>query len=83
MVGYVCDFEMLCSLVCERCEIEFRRPARLAVMPRAWARAHVPVIALQVHFAATKEVLAAHFSQAGAVTDVRILLDPATGRPRG
>ncbi|GAQ89747.1 RNA binding protein [Klebsormidium nitens] len=41
------------------------------------------VVVSNVHFAATKEVLAAHFSQAGAVTDVRILLDPGTGRPRG
>lgn len=39
--------------------------------------------ALQVHFATTKEALAAHFGEAGTVTDVRILLDPATRRSRG
>jgi cold-inducible RNA-binding protein len=36
-----------------------------------------------VPFAATNESLTQHFSQAGAVTDVQIMMDKFTGRSRG
>lgn len=36
-----------------------------------------------VPFAVTSEKLAQHFSQAGSVTDVQIMMDKITGRPRG
>ncbi|KAK9817947.1 hypothetical protein WJX72_004671 [[Myrmecia] bisecta] len=41
------------------------------------------VAVLSVHFAATPEILSAHFSGCGPIVRVTILHDPATGQPRG
>ncbi|KAL3698830.1 hypothetical protein R1sor_012906 [Riccia sorocarpa] len=36
-----------------------------------------------IHFAATKEAIVAHFSPCGEIVRVTILMDPATGKPKG
>ncbi|CAM6110241.1 unnamed protein product [Calypogeia fissa] len=41
------------------------------------------VCVLNIHFAATKEAVATHFSNCGDIVRVTILTDKATGKPRG